>query len=280
MQFFFPFLFPTYCCSACPFIVTPLISCCNYYFFALFNVVFNSSNWCIHAIFNAGESSTSFFFWHITSMSSLGYLVHHDHQRFLVHLSFSRVHFKNDLKYLTKGNLQVFIPLIIFLVQNLVSSSFLIRLKYSFLIVFFHPRLFDGVHFQYSRLLVSFLFSKRLASSIPSVTLSFLILSLLLLLFVEVEVDLFPFLLHASFFFLLLLLLLLFKVEIVVVINFFLFLFNFSSCCLSFFLSFVSSSSSSSSSSSYYYYYYYYYYYLISLTTLVSFVPVLKIPVL
>ena len=47
-------------------------------------------------------------------------------------LSCFLVHFKNGLKYLTRGTAQVFIPLIRFLL--FVSSSFLVRLRYSFLI--------------------------------------------------------------------------------------------------------------------------------------------------
>ena len=53
---------------------------------------------------------------------------------------------------------QVFIPLINFLLYTFVSSSFLVLLKYSSLIFFFHLRLFDGVSIQYSQILVHFHF--------------------------------------------------------------------------------------------------------------------------
>ena len=70
--------------------------------------------------------------------------------------SFSLVHFKNDREYLTKGIAQVCIPLERFLLQSLVSRNFLVRMGYSF---FFHLHLFDDVRFQYSQILVIFLFS-------------------------------------------------------------------------------------------------------------------------
>ena len=75
--------------------------------------------------------------------------------------SSSLFHFKNSPGYLTINIAQVFVLLMRFLLCNLVSSSFLVLLKYSFLIFFFHLRIFNGVRFQYSQVLVSFLFSKR-----------------------------------------------------------------------------------------------------------------------
>ena len=47
---------------------------CHQSFFAFFYLVFDSSYRCINAIFNVGESSSSFFSWHIffLSISSLG----------------------------------------------------------------------------------------------------------------------------------------------------------------------------------------------------------------
>ena len=56
-------------------------------------------------------------------------------------------HFKNDPEYLTRATAQVFIPLMIFLFCNLNSTSFLLHLRYSFLIFFFHLHIFDGVRF-------------------------------------------------------------------------------------------------------------------------------------
>ena len=55
---------------------------------------------------------------------------------FLVHLSFcissSLVHFKNGPEYLTIRTAQVYIPFIRFLLYSLVSSNFLVLLRYSF----------------------------------------------------------------------------------------------------------------------------------------------------
>ena len=48
---------------------------------------------------------------------------------FLSILSFSLVHFKNDPKYLTRSNAQLFIPLMRFLLQTFVLISFVVRLK-------------------------------------------------------------------------------------------------------------------------------------------------------
>ena len=78
---------------------------------------------------------------------------------FLVHLSFSDVHFKKGPKYLTKRTSQVLIPLIRFLLQNLILRIFLV-MRYSFLIFFFHLRLFDSSCFQYFHILLIFLLSK------------------------------------------------------------------------------------------------------------------------
>ena len=57
----------------------------------------------------------------------------------------------------------MFILFMRFLQRNLISSSFLVLLlRYSFFIfVCFHCCFFDGVRFQYSQVLVSFLFSVR-----------------------------------------------------------------------------------------------------------------------
>ena len=52
-------------------------------------------------------------------------------------LSSSFVHFKNGPKYLTRRTVQVFIPLMRFLLYTLLSSSFPILLKYSFWIFSF-----------------------------------------------------------------------------------------------------------------------------------------------
>ena len=71
--------------------------------------------------------------------------------------SSSLVHFKNVPKYLTRGTAQIFIPLIGFLLDSFVSSSFLVLLRY----FFFHLHLFDAVLFQDAQVFVVFFFSKR-----------------------------------------------------------------------------------------------------------------------
>ena len=52
-------------------------------------------------------------------------------------LSSSLVHLRKDPEYLTRGTAQVFIPLMRFLLENFVSSSFRVLLRYSFRIVSF-----------------------------------------------------------------------------------------------------------------------------------------------
>ena len=54
-----------------------------------------------------------------------------------IRLSSSLVHFKNSPAYLTMKIVQVFIPFLRFLLQTLVSRSFLILPRFSFLIFFF-----------------------------------------------------------------------------------------------------------------------------------------------
>ena len=65
-------------------------------------------------------------------------------------LSSSLVHFKNGPMYLTRGTIQVFIPLIRFLLCSLFRRvfSFSWGIFYN---VFFHLCLFDGVRSQYSQ---------------------------------------------------------------------------------------------------------------------------------
>ena len=84
-------------------------------------------------------------------MSSLGWnLMHrHDFSCSLMHLL---KFFKNTPEYLTRGTAQMFITLMKFLQYSLVSSSFLL---FNF---FFHLVLFDGICYQYSQVLVIFLF--------------------------------------------------------------------------------------------------------------------------
>ena len=66
--FFFPLLFPSYCRSADPRVVSIVSGSCNQSSSALFYVVFKSLYRCINAVFNAGKSSSYFFPWHISRM--------------------------------------------------------------------------------------------------------------------------------------------------------------------------------------------------------------------
>ena len=64
-------------------------------------------------------------------------------------LIFTIVHFKKGPEYLAKEADLLFIPLMRFLLQSLVSRSFLVLLKYFLLPFFLHLSLFDCVCFQY-----------------------------------------------------------------------------------------------------------------------------------
>ena len=88
--------------------------------------------------------------------------------------SSSFIHCKNGPEYLRRGTARVFIPLMWFLIYSLVLSSFLFSWDTLFKNLFFYLHLLDGIRFQYSQVLVSFLLSKRsdffgFDSSIPSV---------------------------------------------------------------------------------------------------------------
>ena len=86
----------------------------------------------------------------------------HEFSCSLAHLlNSSVIHFKNGPEYLTRGTAQVSISFMRFLQCNLVSNSFLILLRYSFLIFFFYFGVFDSVHFQCSHIFVSFISSER-----------------------------------------------------------------------------------------------------------------------
>ena len=128
-----------------------------------------------------------FFDTHSLSISSLGYKASWIVISFFVFWSICRsssiVHFKNGPEYLTGWwwTTQLFIFLIRFLLQSLVSRKFLVRLSYSFCYFFFPSRFFYGVCFQYSLELVIFfsqsvLIRSWFANSIPSVFCLFLLL--------------------------------------------------------------------------------------------------------
>ena len=72
-------------------------------------------------------------------------------------MSPSFVYFKNGPEYLTKETDQIFIPLMRFLRQSLVSRRFFFNLMFPFLFFFFHLCLFGGICIQHSQVLVIYL---------------------------------------------------------------------------------------------------------------------------
>ena len=115
-NFFFPFLFSSFCC----FLFVLMLYLRNRLF--LFLLLFLTFNLCYFS-----RKAMCILF------------------NFLVLWS----EFLPCPEYFTMGTSQVFIPLIRFLLQRLVSRSFPILLRYSFF--FFHLGLFDCVRFQYSK---------------------------------------------------------------------------------------------------------------------------------
>ena len=133
-MFFFPFLFSCYNQSVCFRVVRIVSGGCNQFSFVLFYVVLESLYRWVNAVFNAGKSSppsTSFLWCNVLCMV-ISFLV-----LWSICLSSSLIHIKKVPEYLTGGTAQVFIPLIRFLQHSFVSSSFLVLLRYSFLIFSF-----------------------------------------------------------------------------------------------------------------------------------------------
>ena len=132
--------FPCFCHSVIYRVVSIFSDGCNQSSFVFFYVVFKSLYGCVNAVFDAGKSSSSLFSWYM-STSSLGCNALCMVISFLVLwsicLSSSLVHLRKCPEYLTRGTAQAFIPLIRFLLENFVSSIFLVLLRYSFWILFF-----------------------------------------------------------------------------------------------------------------------------------------------
>ena len=93
-------------------------------------------------------------------------------------LNSSLVYFKNGPKYLTNSSVLLFIPLIRFLLQSLLSRSFLVRLKNSFLFFFLlsplvwgcpHPLFPSSCKFPFSKHSVLFFAFSWFVSSISFV---------------------------------------------------------------------------------------------------------------
>ena len=107
---------------------------CNQSFFALFCIFTEFLNCCIYAILNTGQSSSDLFSYHICLcyLPTIRPYVSSSIFLFFIHLSSSLIHFMNDQEYLIQETAQIFIPLMRFLLQNLVSRSFLVLLGCSF----------------------------------------------------------------------------------------------------------------------------------------------------
>ena len=133
---------------------------------AFFSLFLESLYCCIFAILNAGTFSFSFIFWHINYVYAIFRMksVVHIILNFLVLWSiclssFQVNQFKNDPAYLTRETTYVFIPLMRFLLQKLVSRSFFSSYKLLFPCVFSHLFLF-GACLHYFQAFVIFFFIK------------------------------------------------------------------------------------------------------------------------
>ena len=84
---------------------------------------------CIDASTDSSVSSNHLFLTHLVLFLGC--------KAMSIVMNSSLVHFKNDLEYLTRGAAQVLIPLMRFLLQILVSKSFLLFLTFFFLIFSF-----------------------------------------------------------------------------------------------------------------------------------------------
>ena len=140
----FPFLFSSYCHSVVHRVTIIVSDGCNQSSFVFLHIVFES----LHIVFDVSTLSSmpasslpsSFLETYRLSTSSLGCDALCIVVSFLVLwsicLSSSLVHLRKGLEYLTSGTTRVFIPLIRFLLESFVSSSFLV-LRYSFWILSF-----------------------------------------------------------------------------------------------------------------------------------------------
>ena len=126
--FSFPFLFP----SSCHSVIYRVVS--------IISDGRNQSSRCMDvstlSSILASSLPTSFLGTYSLSTSSLGCNAFYMVISFLVlwpiYLSSSLVHLRKGPGYLMRGIVQVFIRLIRFLLESLVSSSFLVLLRYSF----------------------------------------------------------------------------------------------------------------------------------------------------
>ena len=157
---FSPFLFPS-CCHS---IVYRIVGCvsdgCNQSSFMFFYVVFEPLYQCVTSML-ASPLPFSFLDTYSLSTLSLGYnalcIVISFIVLWSICLSSSLVHLRKGPENVTRGTAQIFIPLMRFLLESFVSSSFLVLLRYSFWILsFIFPCLMVSVSKIPKYLLVSF----------------------------------------------------------------------------------------------------------------------------
>ena len=134
--FLFPFLFPNYCHSVRHHVVSIVSDSCNHSAFVHFYSILKSLYRCVNAVFNDGKFlPPSFLDTYILSTLSLGCNAFCIVIGFLVlwyiFFSSSLVNYKTCPEYLTRNTAQVFIILIRFPLDSLVSSCFLVLLRYS-----------------------------------------------------------------------------------------------------------------------------------------------------
>ena len=132
--------FPSHCPSSYQYRFWWLWSVLHRVFVYSLRVVVSMCQLCLHCL---RVLFLPPFLKHCLSTSSLGcntlYMVISFLVLWSICLSSSLVHFNEGPEYLTKGTTQVFIPLICFLQDSSVSSSFLVLLKYYFLIFLSSP---------------------------------------------------------------------------------------------------------------------------------------------
>ena len=134
--FFFLFLFSCYFCSVDAWVVSIISGRCN----QSSSILFKCSLRVVSMHQRHLQCQQVLFFLHFltysVSASSLGIkalcIVNSFLVLWLIYLSSSLTHFKNRPEYLTRETALVLIILMRFLLYSLVSSSFLVLLKYSF----------------------------------------------------------------------------------------------------------------------------------------------------
>ena len=128
--FFLPFLFPSFCHFVIYRVVSIVSDVRNQSSIVFFYVVFESLYGCVNAVCLDKYRSAKVVFgmqclvhgrWFSSSLF-----------HFSICLSSSLVHVRKGPEYLTRSTAQVFTPLIRFLWESFVSSSFLVLLRYSF----------------------------------------------------------------------------------------------------------------------------------------------------